>query len=541
MAPGGAEWNNALVREGAGGGRHVGRRWLVRCCTCALAVMATVPSAPASAAPAAVTPPDPFTSWTDFLEQQELDLLGTPAPAGDRAAAQAALESGDTSPGRYVADVRTSPDHLAAVDPTVRLYRAFFLRIPDRTGLAFWIAARRRGGWTLDRMAGSFASSTEFTNRYGSLSNRDYVLLIYANVLERNPDRGGVDYWTRQLDLRRRTRGSVMAGFSESDEYRAKQASEVTASVLPILLLDRSPTAGAFSAMVARLDGGAPVADEAAAILGSPEYAARAARQRTVMFGDSIPDSLIANGAPEIDLSRTVLVNGTVPACDGVDHPPQARTRDGTIHFMTPECAQGWKAHYPPDLAFRADRVLLAGGANAMLDHRLDGVWRHPCHGAAREWYRKDLTARLAYLHTRSSRVVLVLPPWPGENSGWIMPVDGVARADCVRAVMNQTAKATGTPVIDLGTRLCPNPKACSRPYRTKDGIHVDPPKAPEILSWLLAAAAPQSPDAAAAGAAPAASGVAGLPGDTGPSAPVPLDPEAGTPPPEYRFAPEGA
>ncbi|MCU1370511.1 MAG: hypothetical protein JWO77_1705, partial [Ilumatobacteraceae bacterium] len=416
----------------------------------ALPSPAAVAGAPgASGAPegpdTAAVPPPPFASWNEFLDQQYLDLLGAQPSISARAAAKEALQAGTTTPGGLVASVRSSAENQANVDPVVRLYRAFFLRVPDRAGLVHWITARR-GGYTLGRIAEAFARSGEFTGRYGPLSDRDFVLLIYANVLQREPDRSGVDYWTAQLAQHRRTRGTVVVGFSESTEYRAKQASEVTAAVLPILLLGRAPSPAEFTAAVGRLDAGGPVGDEAGAALRSSEYVRRVSRPRVVVFGDSIPDSLINHGSTGAVSAAYDLVNGTVPACDGVDHPPPARIRDGTIHFMTPECAVGWTVQYPPHLVFQADRVLVAGGVNAMLDHKLSGVWRHPCHTAARDWYHDDLVARLTYLHRRSPRVVLVLPPWPGENSGWIMPTDMVARADCVRSVMNQAARDTRTP-----------------------------------------------------------------------------------------------
>jgi hypothetical protein len=504
----------------------------------AATLLAALPTRPAAASGSAtpVAAPAPFTSWDDFLDQQYLDLLGAQPTPSTRAAAHDALGSGTTEPGPFVASVRSSAEHQANVDPVARLYRAFFLRIPDRGGLVHWIAARR-GGNTLGTIAEAFARSSEFTRRYGWMSNRDFVLLVYANVLQRTPDSGGVAFWTGQLDSERRTRGSVMAGFSESSEYRTKQASEVDAAVLPILLLGRAPTTAEFDATVGRLDAGGTVADEATTILPSAEYRRRAARQRVVVFGDSIPDSLINNGSAGTDLSTYDLVNGTVPACDGADHPPPARIRNGTIHFMSKECAKGWKAQYPPDLVFPADQVILASGVNAMLDHKLEGVWRHPCHTAARDWYHDDLVVRLTYLHTRSPRVVLVLPPWPGENSGWIMPADMVQRGDCVRAVMNRAAKETHTPVVDLGAKLCPDPRTCSQPYRTKDGIHVDVAKAPEILAWLLHATAVAAPDAPAP-LDPLTSGLPALPPDAAPSSPTPLDPAAGSPPAGYRFTP---
>jgi hypothetical protein len=59
----------------------------------------------------------------------------------------------------------------------VRLYRAFLLRIPDKGGLEFWIKRRRTGAWSLTRVADSFATSSEFKNRYGSLSNEAFVKL----------------------------------------------------------------------------------------------------------------------------------------------------------------------------------------------------------------------------------------------------------------------------------------------------------------------------------------------------------------------------
>ena len=517
------------------GGRRLPCRWWWAALLVGGALVALVPGlpvGPARARPAAAaTAPAPFRSWDDFLDQQYLDLLGRQPTMQSRADAKDALAAGSMTPGQLVASVRASTENRANVDPVARLYRAVFLRVPDRAGLVHWIAARR-AGWTVGRMADVFARSSEFARRYGSLSNREFVLLVYDNVLERAPDSAGAAYWTGQLDQHRRTRGSVMSAFSESGEYRAKQASEVTASVLPALILGRAPSTSEFEAAVRRLDAGGSVEAEAAPLLTSSEYVRRASRQRVVVFGDSIPDSLIENGSAGTDLAGYDLVNATVPACDGVDHPPQARIRDGTIHFMTSECAKGWRAHYPPHLVFAPDRVLVAGGVNAMLDHRLDGVWRHPCHTTARRWYHDDLVARLRFLHERSPRVVVVLPPWPGENSGWIMPVDMVERADCVRAVMHDAAKETATPVVDLGPRVCPEPRACEHPYRTKDGIHIDVAKAPEILTWLLKATRSAAPDVGAV----TPSGAAPLPPDTRPSPPAPPDPAAGAPPAGYRF-----
>ena len=58
---------------------------------------------------------------------------------------------------------------------------------------------------------------------YGSLSNAQFVTLLYANVLGRAPDQGGLDFWVSSLQggaLRER----VVLSFSESAEFIQKTA-----------------------------------------------------------------------------------------------------------------------------------------------------------------------------------------------------------------------------------------------------------------------------------------------------------------------------
>ncbi len=101
---------------------------------------------------------------------------------------------------------------------TFRLYQAAFDRTPDQGGLKYWID-RIDGGTTLDRATASFIASKEFADTYGAdLSNADFINAMYANVLDRLPDAGGLQFWVDQLDAGTRDRASVLVGFSESDE-----------------------------------------------------------------------------------------------------------------------------------------------------------------------------------------------------------------------------------------------------------------------------------------------------------------------------------
>jgi hypothetical protein len=238
----------------------------------ALCVTALLPVGPAEAA---ASTPDPFASFAALVEAQYQDLLGVAPTAAQRSAAIAALTAGTQSPGGLVATLRHSDDHVKNVDPVTRLYRAFLLRIPDKGGLEFWINRRRSGTWTLTRIADSFATSNEFKTRYGKLSNRDFVKLIYDNVLERSYDSTGLDFWTRQLDQKRKSRGAVMANFSESNEYKTKQAAEVDVSVLNVMLLRRAPTKTEFTTAVTAIEAGSTTASYATELMGTTQYASR--------------------------------------------------------------------------------------------------------------------------------------------------------------------------------------------------------------------------------------------------------------------------
>lgn len=214
---------------------------------------------------------------------------------------------------------------------------------------------------------------------------------------------------------------------------------------------------------------------------------------RVVVFGDSVPNWAIRDGQAGIDQATYTFIDGTLAACEGTADNPPARSRSGAVVSTPAACDQGWPGLYPPKLGIRADVAIVMAGNHAMLDHQLDGTWRHPCHSPFRTWYQADLEARLAYLKGKAAKVVIVLPAWPGSNSGWIMPDDRAKRADCVRSHTRAAATAKGVTVVDLGTYLCPTGAASCNTWRSKDGVHIDPERAASVMSWLLAQAAPPS------------------------------------------------
>jgi hypothetical protein len=100
-----------------------------------------------------------------------------------------------------------------------RLYRAAFGRTPDSGGLAFWCGVLD-SGTTLFEVATGFINSAEFVDLYGAApTNSEYAARLYANVLRRAPDAGGIAWWIDRLN-EGASKAEVLIGFSESAENK---------------------------------------------------------------------------------------------------------------------------------------------------------------------------------------------------------------------------------------------------------------------------------------------------------------------------------
>jgi Domain of unknown function (DUF4214) len=98
-----------------------------------------------------------------------------------------------------------------------RLYKAAFDREPDEVGLGYWIEQLDNGG-SLQLAASGFLISDEFRSLYGSNpSDTLFLTRLYNNVLDRDPDEGGLNYWIGQIN-NGMSRESALINFSESNE-----------------------------------------------------------------------------------------------------------------------------------------------------------------------------------------------------------------------------------------------------------------------------------------------------------------------------------
>ncbi len=102
----------------------------------------------------------------------------------------------------------------AALKSIIELYIAFFNRVPDADGLAYWVD-QVKAGMSTDALATNFynaaISYSNLTGYSSSMSNTEFVKIIYKNVLGRTEvDQGGLDYWTGALANGTETRATLI-------------------------------------------------------------------------------------------------------------------------------------------------------------------------------------------------------------------------------------------------------------------------------------------------------------------------------------------
>jgi len=216
---------------------------------------------------------DVFASARLFSMQQYRDFLGREGDEGGIDFWTSGIQAGTVTRAQVVVNFLNAPEFQSRTAPITRLYFAFFLRIPDFGGLTFWTERFQRG-LTLQAIAQAFATSAEFQNRYGTLTNAQFVDQVYQNVLERAPDPQGRQFWIDRLNAGL-PRGAMMVQFSESDEFKTKQAEEVLVTQAYVGMLERSPEQGGFDFWVGRLEAGASPRTLIEGFLGASEYRQR--------------------------------------------------------------------------------------------------------------------------------------------------------------------------------------------------------------------------------------------------------------------------
>lgn len=253
-----------------------------------------------------------FPNAEEFVTQQYLDFLAREPDPGGLAYWSGQLRAG-TSSGALVEFMVSTPEFGNSVAPIVRLYNAHLRRSPDFGGLQYW-SGQFRNGQSLSFISEQFARSDEFVATYGSLTDEDFVDLVYRNVFDRLPDAGGRAYWLERLTAGT-TRGAMMAGFSESPEYVAQTNGVVRATMLYLGMLRRAPDDAGLAYWANDIENGNGYAQAIAQFLVSAEYGNRISG----IFSSTVP---LTGETSRSDITRPALVLK-------IDNHPRARPQAG--------------------------------------------------------------------------------------------------------------------------------------------------------------------------------------------------------------------
>jgi hypothetical protein len=212
-----------------------------------------------AAAPAGRTP------TASFATAARTDFLGAEPEMRRVEADVSALDAG-LARSTFLTRLSTSDEWLAAVVDD--LYQDTLGRPGDPSGTAFWIAQLRTGRRTVAQAAASFYASPEYYRGAGGGTDQTWVADLYAKLLERPADPGGLAYWTRQTATA--GRDSVARRFYQSPESARRRVAALYQD-----LLGRSPDPSGLAYWSGRVvtDGDLALAVQLA---GSNEYRNRA-------------------------------------------------------------------------------------------------------------------------------------------------------------------------------------------------------------------------------------------------------------------------
>ena len=198
------------------------------------------------------------------------DILYREADPGGLAFWTSVLDQNQLSRERVAEAFISANEFQDIVSSVARLYLGTFDRMPDQAGLNYWVEALRAGASLAD-IGNAFVTSEEFLNLYGSLDGAGFLAPLYNNILNREADLPGLQYWQNQLAAGV-SKGQVLSLFTNSSEFTASSLPEITATLTSFGLLGTLPDQATLDALAEDVASGMPLIDIIGTMLASTEY-----------------------------------------------------------------------------------------------------------------------------------------------------------------------------------------------------------------------------------------------------------------------------
>ncbi|MDQ7090868.1 MAG: Ig-like domain-containing protein [Methylococcales bacterium] len=127
------------------------------------------------------------------------------------------------------------------VVPIARLYFTIFERLPDVTGLLFWIEKFNQG-ISLDDIASALLTSSEFDTSYSHLSgNEAYLKQLYSNTFDHLPNSNELTFLLNALDKGLQWNDLVIRA-SKLPEFEKNHGEKINITLKYFSILGREPT-----------------------------------------------------------------------------------------------------------------------------------------------------------------------------------------------------------------------------------------------------------------------------------------------------------
>ncbi|MFT4028526.1 MAG: cellulase family glycosylhydrolase [Protaetiibacter sp.] len=204
---------------------------------------------------------------TAFILACYTDVLGrTPSPTGSEVTSWRTAMANGSSRSSVAGGFTGSDEYrLKMIDAA---YQDVLGRAADPDGRGYWLSAMYAGLLQPDDVHRIFLTSDEFYNVAGNGTARGYITAIYADVLGRTADAGGMATWSAVLASR--GRAAVVDGIWMAEETLRKRVVEAYT-----ILLGRTPAVSEQAAWAAYARGRGPTAMRTS-IMASDEYWNRA-------------------------------------------------------------------------------------------------------------------------------------------------------------------------------------------------------------------------------------------------------------------------
>jgi hypothetical protein len=186
-----------------------------------------------SAASATIRSGESALAYEALVRAAYNDFLGRAPTAEQLQVTAENLANGTWTRSAVLNGLATSDEWLSVI--VTRMYRDTLGRAPDAAGLTYWVGLLRTRQFTVAQVASLFYASPEYYERKQS-SPTDWVTSLYAELLGRAPDPGGLSFWVARTTNPTYGRSWVAMSFYQSLESRMRRV-----QTLYQVLLKREP------------------------------------------------------------------------------------------------------------------------------------------------------------------------------------------------------------------------------------------------------------------------------------------------------------